>query len=453
MQKLLIKKVLLYCCFFSFLLLTVYPAYTQPCADRNHTDIYPYPCGVIWTDYYWGSCEPLDNVFSGIDNKFEVWSWNADLLFDSLESGLIDSVAKRRIARDTVNYQWYYNDRPVGTNAPQYTSPILQLNDQVKVVMTSRSGRCNTTQTVRASMDGSIWLNMKMQLTYCARNKIDLEDYVVPRRLLRGAHYQWTLNGRVVGTDSSVYTTPILKYNDSVTVSITGPHIARPFNVTFEKNPMSFDVTLPGNFDPKKEALALMSSLPLVDSPLTLHWLINGREATSPKPEIGGAVGNGNRLYTGLRFPMGSSALGNDDQIWLEIRDAGFCVPPGANTSFKSFNTYSVNLPGDPGNDILSISVKKIKIGSTDTIIEKGVVNAKDTTVIFTIDTSGGYGTNLKVNDITMTARGKYYPFWRPSAFPTSADLLKDKPILMTLIAENRRSKVWRIYINLKNGK
>jgi hypothetical protein len=418
------------------------PFFGGQCFERD----YNYPCGDLYAKQIFElnpiACTPLTEVAYCASYDFYIQ----------------DPTQKATSPRPAaVNYQWYYNTTAVGINSPQYTSPILNFNDSVWVVM---SGRCNLTKKVyaRKRNNSSITTNSE-QLWYCASQTVDMSSfirmiyYVDPFINLyaymdqwqKDWHYAWKLNNTAVGTDNSRYTTPLIKYNDQLAVTVTGPRIC-PTTFNFPPIMPNFDIRLPDNKTPN-EMLAVMSDVPLIEPPLSLHWMVDGRQATNPG--IGGAVGDGNVRYTDLRF--GATAnLAHGTNIQIEIRGVEQCAPPGT-TKIQSSNTYTFTRPGDGFNDITAISIKRFKT-PTDSLITNGVINLADTTVRFDININDGYGNAPVVDKISMNTRIKYYPVWTKVGFPTSTDLLKDKPILQTHIATNGQVKIWKITINLNSG-
>ncbi|WP_286971247.1 T9SS sorting signal type C domain-containing protein [Flavobacterium sp. UBA4854] len=124
-------------------------------------------------------------------------------------------------------YQWKVNGSVVGTNSSTYSSSALSNNDVVTCVMTSNAA-CVTgspaaspgiTMTVNPYVAASVSIAAVPSGAICSGTSVAFT--ATPVNGGAAPTYQWKVNGSVVGTNSSTYSSSTLSNNDIVTCVMT----------------------------------------------------------------------------------------------------------------------------------------------------------------------------------------------------------------------------------------
>jgi gliding motility-associated-like protein len=124
------------------------------------------------------------------------------------------------------SYQWQVNGVNTGTNAPTFTSSILNNNDVVTVILTSNAP-CIAIATATSNLI-TIVVNPMVtpSVTIIASSTIicvgqSVTFTATPTNGGTTPNYQWQINGGNTGTNSNTFTSTTLNNNDVVTVVLT----------------------------------------------------------------------------------------------------------------------------------------------------------------------------------------------------------------------------------------
>lgn len=126
---------------------------------------------------------------------------------------------------NTPFYQWKVNGLNAGSNNAVFETSTLVNTDTIKVLMTSSLG-CANPQTVTSnsiSMDVTSSVIPSVTITSSATSACSGTPVNFTATPTNGGtpHYEWTLNGNEVGTNSNTYQSSTLKNGDSIAVYMT----------------------------------------------------------------------------------------------------------------------------------------------------------------------------------------------------------------------------------------
>ncbi|HEX9513627.1 MAG TPA: gliding motility-associated C-terminal domain-containing protein [Puia sp.] len=124
-------------------------------------------------------------------------------------------------------YQWLLNGVPVGTSDPAYSSNTLKNGDQVSCSITSNA-TCPANPTALSNIIAmSVVPDVVSSLNVIATATVICSDSLVIFTALPfngGSHpsYQWMVNGRPVGADTSLFSSRNLNNGDRISAVMTG---------------------------------------------------------------------------------------------------------------------------------------------------------------------------------------------------------------------------------------
>lgn len=144
------------------------------------------------------------------------------------------------------SYQWQVNGINTGTNGPVFVASNLQNNDQVKLIVSS-SDYCGnplsaTSNTIIMNVNGALPL---VSVTASARSicaGTAVTFTATPVNAGASPGYQWQINGKPVGTNSSIFSTDQLHDGDSVKVTLTPTSPACGVNAPIISNGIQIEV-------------------------------------------------------------------------------------------------------------------------------------------------------------------------------------------------------------------
>jgi gliding motility-associated-like protein len=123
-------------------------------------------------------------------------------------------------------YQWMVNGAPAGTNGPAYSSSTLVDGDQVTCRMISNGICSNPVSAVSNTVNISLTPNFVSSVSVVTSANDICHDSVVtftasPSTGINAPSYQWLVNGRQTGKDTSVYSSGSLNNGDVITAIMT----------------------------------------------------------------------------------------------------------------------------------------------------------------------------------------------------------------------------------------
>ncbi|MBK7958468.1 MAG: hypothetical protein IPK03_10345 [Bacteroidetes bacterium] len=289
-------------------------------------------------------------------------------------------------------YQWKINGTNVGTNSPTFSTTSLANNDNVTCDVTS-SATCNTISTVSSnaiqiSVSSSVTPSVSISPStnnICAGTMVTFT--ATPTNGGSTPTYQWKVNNINAGTNSSTFASSSLNNGDSVKCVMTSNFgCASPSSGTSSSVGMLVNPTTP----------------PTVSISSTSSTICAGTNVTfTANPTNGGASPsyqwklNGNNVG-GNASTYNSSALANNDSVWVIITSSSSCASPNNYTSNKLVTTVN------------PVATPSISISAASSNICAG------TSVLFTATPSNGgsspiyqwkiNGTNVGTNSTTYSS-------------------------------------------------
>ncbi|MGN6178048.1 MAG: gliding motility-associated C-terminal domain-containing protein [Mucilaginibacter sp.] len=159
-------------------------------------------------------------------------------------------------------YQWKVNNVDVGTNSSTYSNACFNDGDVVTCTLTNQGGACLTTTTATSNIItvsttgnmGAITVNASATTIYAGQ----LVTFTVTGvSFTNSPVYQWKVNDKDVGTNSSTYTTYSLKNDDTVTCALAGNGCSTPItgNAVIMTVLVPPGITIPTAFTPNNDGI------------------------------------------------------------------------------------------------------------------------------------------------------------------------------------------------------
>lgn len=254
------------------------------------------------------------------------------------------------------SYQWKLNGNNVGNNSPTYQSSSLQNGDKIKVVITS-SSPCSSpspvtsneiTMAVNSGEPASVTIAAS-QTTICAGQSVTFTSTLVNGGT--SPTYEWTLNGSVVGSDTSVYQTNSLKNGDVVRLTMQ-PYGSCAGNNGVYSNSITMTVTtaVVPSVTINASAIDICSGQQVT---FTANALNGGSNAHYQWKLNGINVGGDSAIFK-------TSALANADTVKVVMSSSLGCANPQSVTS----NNISM--------DVVSSVIPSVSINASTTTICAG---------------------------------------------------------------------------------
>lgn len=159
-------------------------------------------------------------------------------------------------------YQWKVNNVDVGTNSSTYSNACFNDGDVVTCTLTNQGGACLTTTTATSNIItvsttgnmGAITVNASATTIYAGQLVTFTATGV---SFTNSPVYQWKVNDKDVGTNSSTYTTYSLKNDDTVTCALAGNGCSTPItgNAVIMTVLVPPGITIPTAFTPNNDGI------------------------------------------------------------------------------------------------------------------------------------------------------------------------------------------------------